>query len=246
MRLLPNPTGSARVTLARWLRLNLVLLGLVALVSVTLPVSTLSEKLNDFYFRLRAPRPTSSQVALVMIDDHTLTRYGRWPWHRVLLAKLVRSVSAQRPQAIGLDILLSEPEDAANDQDLTQALKAAPNVVLAAKISSSPRGNLWMDPLPEFLDAATGSWHVQAIIDFDGVCRAIPLEEPSADGLRPAFALKLASLAQPTLAKLIATSRDAAGVERLETRPPFMIDYRRQFAPGEEPSPFVVVSAADL
>src|SRR5215467_2057115 len=130
MRFLPNTNDHARVTLVRWLRLNLILLGLVALVSVTLPVSTLSAKLSDFYFRLRTPQATSSQVALVMIDEVTLAHYGRWPWHRAQLAQLLRAVSEQRPQAIGLDVLLPESEDEANDAALARAIQTAPNVVL--------------------------------------------------------------------------------------------------------------------
>src|SRR5262249_14967929 len=152
-----------------------------------------------FYFRLRTPQATSSQVALVMIDEVTLAHYGRWPWHRAQLAQLLRAVSEQRPQAIGLDVLLPESEDEANDAALARAIQTAPNVVLVSKISSSPSGNLWIDPQPQFLAVAGGVGHAQAIIDFDGVCRRIPLEEPSVDGMRPAFALKLASLARPRL-----------------------------------------------
>jgi signal transduction histidine kinase/CHASE2 domain-containing sensor protein len=247
MRILPNSREAAPVTLARWLRLNLILLGLVALVSVMLPISKLSLKLSDSYFRLRKPQPTSSRVALVMIDEVALARYGRWPWHRAQLAQLVRAVTAQQPQAIGLDVLLPEREDEANDAALAQAIHAAPNMVLVSKISSSPNGDMWIDPQPQFLAAGAGSGHAQAVIDFDGVCRSILRDQPSADGMRPAFALKLASLARPQLAALMAPP-DAriSGVQRLESHPPFLIDFRRQFAPGEEPAPFVVVSAADL
>src|SRR5262249_2392130 len=153
----------------------------------------------------------------------------------------------RRPEAIGLDVLLPEQEDAANDAALARAIQAAHNVVLVSKISSSPNGSLWIDPQPQFLAAASGAGHAQAIIDLDGVCRSIPLEEPSADGMRPAFALKLASLRRPQLSALIAPSdARASGVQRLEPRAPFVIDFRRQFAYGQEPAPFVVVSAADL
>jgi signal transduction histidine kinase/CHASE2 domain-containing sensor protein len=247
MRLLPNPKNAGPASVSRWLRLNAVLLGLVCVLNLSFPVSTLNEKLNDFYFRLRSPQPVSSQVALVLIDDATLARYGRWPWHRGLLAQLIRAVSKQRPRAIGVDVLLPEAEDELNDAQLAQAIQAAPNVVLAAKISSSPNGSLWMDPLARFSQAAKGVGHVQAIIDFDGVCRSIPLQEPSADGLRPAFSLKLAELLQgmPSTAADASDSR-ASGIERLETSAPFIIDYHRQFEPGREQPPFVVVSAADL
>ncbi len=98
-----------------------------------------------------------------------------------------------------MDVLLPEAEDEQNDSALTNAIQSAPNMVLAAKISTSPTGNLWMDPLPRFAQAAKGVGHVQAIIDFDGLCRSIPMQEPTAEGLRPAFALKLASLVQPNI-----------------------------------------------
>src|SRR5215472_11071835 len=202
MKFLPNPKNARPITVGRWIRLNVVLLGLALIISLSFPVSTLSQKLNDFFFRLRGPQPVSSHVALVLIDDATLARYGRWPWHRHLLAELVDAVTRERPAAVGIDILLSEPEDDQNDAELTRAIHAAPNVVLAAKISGSPESPLWVDPLPRFLEASRGAGHVQAITDFDGLCRSIPIQEPGLDGPRPAFSLKLAELLQPQLARL--------------------------------------------
>ncbi len=178
----------------------MVLLALVFLVSLSFPVSTLSQKLNDFFFRVRRPLPVSNQVALVLIDDATLAQHGRWPWPRARAGQTDSVPSAQQhPKAIGVDVLLPEAEDEQNDSALASAIQSAPNMVLAAKISTSPTGNLWMDPLPRFAQAAKGVGHVQAIIDFDGLCRSIPVQEPSADGLRPAFALKLAELVQADL-----------------------------------------------
>ena len=242
-----NAKPAKPVTWGRWIRLNAVLLALVFLVGLSFPVSTLSQKLNDFFFRVRRPLPVSNQVALVFIDDATLAQYGRWPWPRAELAKLVRSVSAQNPKAIGVDVLLPEQEDEQNDSALASAIQSAPNIVLAAKISTSPTGNLWMDPLPRFARAAKGVGHVQAIIDFDGLCRSIPVQEPSADGLRPAFALKLAELAQQRpAAKENLNDVNSPGVERISAPAPLLIDFRPQFEPGETNPPFVVVSAADL
>lgn len=247
MNFFSNSKQAKPTTWGRWIRLNAVLLALVCLVGVSFPVSTLSQKLNDFFFRLRRPLPISSQVALVLIDDATLEQHGRWPWPRAELAKLIRAVSAQNPKAIGVDVLLPELEDEQNDSALTSAIQSAPNIVLAAKISTSLTGNLWMDPLPRFARAAKGVGHVQAIIDFDGLCRSIPVQEPSADGLRPAFALKLAELTKPgVLTKKVVLDANLPGVERMTTLPPMLIDYRPQFEPGEPNPPFVVVSAGDL
>jgi signal transduction histidine kinase len=257
MKLFSNSDNAKPITWGRWIRLNLVLLGLVFLVSLSFPVSTLSQKLNDFFFRLRRPQAVSSQVAMVLIDDATLAQHGRWPWPRAELAKLIQAVSAQHPKAIGMDILLPEAEDEQNDAALTNAIQSAPNMVLAAKISSSPTGNLWMDPLPRFAQAAKGVGHVQAIIDFDGICRSIPVEEPTAEGPRPAFAIQLATLVWPNNVQSNIVQPNAAaaqnvseantpGVEHLAALPPLLIDYRPQFEPGHSDPPFVVVSAGDL
>jgi signal transduction histidine kinase len=247
MKLLPNPSNASPIKLGRWLRLNAVLVGLVLLVSLSFPVATLSLKLNDFYFHLRRPLPVSDQVTLVLIDDASLDRYGRWPWRRAQLAQLINAVSAQHPKAIGLDVLLSEPEDEPNDAALTQAIQAAPNLVLATKISSSPNLRLWTDPLPRFAQAAKGVGHVQAITDLDGLCRSVPIQEPSTDGLRPAFALKLAELLQPQLARLEKSLQaSGSGFERIAKPEPLLVDYRRQFEPGTKPEPFITISAGDV
>jgi signal transduction histidine kinase/CHASE2 domain-containing sensor protein len=246
MRFFSNSKEARPITWGRWLRLTSILLGLVLLVSWSFPVSTLSQKMNDFFFRVRRPLPTSQQVALVLIDDATLTQHGRWPWPRAELAKLIDSVTRQRPKAIGLDVLLPEKEDEQNDTELARAIQTAPNLVLAAKISSSPEGSLWIDPLSRFAQVAKGIGHVQAEIDFDGVCRSIPAEEPSIDGPRTAFAIKLASIVRPNLQEAEIGDAQASGVQRIAARAPLLIDYRRQFELGEPNPPFEVISAGDL
>src|ERR1700681_4651321 len=102
MKIFSNSRPAKPISWGRWMRLNAILLGLVCLVSLSFPVSTLSQKLNDFFFRVRRPLPISGQVAMVLIDDATLAQHGRWPWPRAQLATLVRAVSEQQPKAIGM------------------------------------------------------------------------------------------------------------------------------------------------
>jgi signal transduction histidine kinase/CHASE2 domain-containing sensor protein len=250
----------SRNRIKSWLVLNLLLLGLVAALSMTYPVDELSRRLGDIYFRLRRPLPTSSSVALVLIDDLSLSRYGRWPWPRSLLARLVRATAAQRPGAIGLDILLSEAEDARNDNDLAKAFREAGNVVLAAKVGGSPQ-RIWADPLPLFLANSAGVGHVQAVEDADGICRSVPVRELSAEGPRWALALEVSRVA-----KHVALQQNSSGLWLGKDRvwvdgsmrravasgwesysPDFLtINFREQYSPGQKMPPFVVVSAAEL
>lgn len=235
-------------SLWRWLRLNLVLLVLAGVISLSFPVMSLNRRLGDSYFRLRGVRPTSRNVAMVLIDDAALFQYGRWPWPRARLAQVVRAASQFHPRAIGMDILLSEPEDEINDSALESAIREAGNVVLPSKISGSREQSLWTDPLPRFSKVAAAIGHAQAALDSDGVCRRIPLVELSADGPRAAFALAIINLAAKGPTQWQANAAlPGADIERFE--PDFLtIDYLQQFAPGETKTvpPFATVSAYDL
>ncbi len=245
----------------RWLLLNVLLLAVVGLLSPSYPVEELSRRTGDMYFRLRGNQGTSPHVALILIDDASLERYGRWPWKRSLLAQVVRAASAEHPKALGLDILLSETEDETNDRELAKALKDAGNTVLVAKISNSPQGRLWVEPLPLFSRNAAAVGHAQANLGPDSICRSVPVREQSLEGPRWAFALEVARVARGAILEddgrelrigerkipTVGTFSHAvvAGVE--SESPRFLpINYRGQIAPGEASPPFSAVSVTDL
>ncbi len=259
----PRESGAWRelqdtFSLRRWLRLNLLLLAMAAIFSVSFPVIGLNHRVGDSYFRMRGTQPASRNVAMVLIDDSSLSQYGRWPWPRRRLAQLVQAVHRFHPRAIGIDILLPEAEDELDDMALETAIREAGNVVLPAKISDSLQGGLWKEPLPRFAKVAAAIGHAQAALDSDGVCRRIPLTEPSLDGLRTAFAVALANLARngdshasssagaPIAPPATPPSADASGVEHLASGEYLTINYRDQFVPGENAAPFVAFSATDL
>ena len=232
---------SGRSRFSRWILLNALLLGLVGLASLTYPVEELSRLAGDLYFRLRAPEPASDQVALVLIDDASLAQYGRWPWPRSLLAKLVRDTAAHHPRVLAVDILLSEPEDERDDQELADAFREAGNVILAAKIGSAPQGEIWAEPLPIFVRSAAGVGHVQAELGPDGICRRVPAFEMTAQGPRPALAMEVARLARGREA--MSNPKPPSQAEVLS--PQFLtVNFRGQIGP--ESSPFPSVAAADL
>jgi CHASE2 domain-containing sensor protein len=243
-----NPDFPEAFSLRRWLRLNILLLALTALVSVSFPVISLSHWLGDSYFRLRGIQPTSPDVALVLIDDAALSQYGRWPWPRTRLAQLLEAVHNSHPRAIGIDVLLPERENENDDMALETAIQQAGNVVLPAKISSSLEGALWTEPLPRFAKAAVAIGHAQAVLDSDGVCRKIPTQEPGADGPRPAFALALAGLAtKPVGTQHSETDTgQISGIERIAPSEYLTINYRQQFSPAQAIPPFITLSARDL
>ncbi|MGE5171520.1 MAG: CHASE2 domain-containing protein [Rudaea sp.] len=83
-----------------------------------------------------APRSVDSlPVTIVGIDDASLAALGRWPWPRTMLARLVRTIDAARPAAIGLDIVMPEA-DPLSPGRLLANLDADP--VLAARVAALP------------------------------------------------------------------------------------------------------------
>ena len=77
-------------------------------------VFNLRENIRELTFDkalpLLAPRTQTAAVIVVDIDSDSLTRYGPWPWGRLVLADLLAKIAQAKPKVIGLDVLLSEPD----------------------------------------------------------------------------------------------------------------------------------------
>ncbi len=70
----------------------------------------LRHALFDGYQRL-FPRPRlGAPAVIVAIDEPALARYGQWPWPRTRIAQLLAKIANAGPAAIGLDLLLPEPD----------------------------------------------------------------------------------------------------------------------------------------
>jgi len=147
-----------------------------------------------------APEP-DPRVVTVEIDDASISALGRWPWPRSLLAQLVSEVSERDPVAIGIDIMLSEPEaGTGNDGALAAAIAQSGRVVLPVYVQSYslPRHVQWhvsqeppLPPIPALAQAAQGLGHVSAINDPDGAVRRVPAVIGVPDGFVPAFAAEV-------------------------------------------------------
>jgi CHASE2 domain-containing sensor protein len=125
---------------------------LVALQSLSdLPVQqALRSALFDAY-QFIAPRTRiSAPAVIVAIDEASLAQYGQWPWPRTLLARLVTEIAEGHPAAIGIDIIMPEPDRVSAsrlvglmpgiDPDLAARLSALPtnDAVFASAIKGLP------------------------------------------------------------------------------------------------------------
>ena len=119
------------------------------------------------------------------LGDRSIATIGRWPWRRALHAQLLEAISAQQPQAIGLDILFSEADAdyPLDDALLAQAIAASHRValpVLQRNYAGLPAGGsegVSELPLDMFTQAAAALGHVHVAPDGDGVVRGLYLQE---------------------------------------------------------------------
>lgn len=83
------------------------------------------------------PRPQSSRIAVVVINDETLARYPyRSPLDRSLIAELVAELQRRKVSAIGINVLFDRPTEAAKDQLLFARLHQATVPIVLSRVSS--------------------------------------------------------------------------------------------------------------
>jgi len=68
-------------------------------------------KLYNVMIELRGDPGSQSDIVIVDIDDDSIEKIGRWPWPRYILADGIRKINSGGPKVIGLNLILSEPEE---------------------------------------------------------------------------------------------------------------------------------------
>ncbi len=180
--------------LREWITLLLVMLLLAAGLGWQNGLGRLDLTIYDALIST-SPRPAREDIIIVAIDDYSLAELGRWPWPRELHAQLIDQISPAQPRAIGLDVILSEPERAPRrgDTALQAAMARSKRVVLPVVITPNGVDHLAALPIMELASVAMGLGHIGMVIDPDGVLRSAFLDEASARGSWPHFAAMIGS-----------------------------------------------------
>nr|HET7858923.1 CHASE2 domain-containing protein [Caldimonas sp.] len=126
----------------------------VALALLTWLQPPWAERLQSAWFDLcqsLAPRQVATlPVTVVEIDQKSLTALGQWPWPRTRLAQLVKAIQQAGPAAIGLNVLMPEPdalsperllaEEMVRDRSIDAALRSlmSNDAVLGAALAAAP------------------------------------------------------------------------------------------------------------
>ncbi len=127
-----------------------VLLAALALTQISALADPLRHVLFDAYERLSPRLRQSDPAVIVAIDDDSLATVSQWPWPRQLEARLIQTILAAKPAALGIDILWPEPDrtspaawlqgEDAVPEDLSAQLRRLPDhdLQLADALASGP------------------------------------------------------------------------------------------------------------
>ena len=132
---------------------------------------------RDVIEPLSGPVPATDSL-VVAIDDASLQALGRWPWPRQRHAELIDVLRNAGTQAVGYNVLFTEPSaDPAEDARLAEAIAAHGQIVLPIVPSTrlDDTQTRVLQPLPMLAKAAAALGHAESPIDPDGQVRRVAL-----------------------------------------------------------------------
>jgi len=140
----------------------------------------------DLRFKIRSPKKTLERIVIIKIDEESLNAFGRWPWDRKILAKVVENLYNAGAKIVALDILFPEKSNETSDKELANAL-AKGNSIVASHFETTYENILLNGsirqvcveklilPIPQIQNVAkVGFTNVEP--DKDGVVRKIALQ----------------------------------------------------------------------
>ena len=189
---MPDPLAEAR----RPKRSLLIVALALMLIALTGSLNSAFRRLDNLVFDLGQSfvrKAIPDDIVLVAVDEASLARLGRWPWSREIHARLIDTLCAAHPAAIGFDIAFSEAQSLAADQALARAIRRCGKVVLPLVLEGAYGGQPVIEspPIPALRNAVAGIGRVGVRIDEDGMVRSVDLGEGIGLAAWPLFASEL-------------------------------------------------------
>lgn len=173
-----------------------IILGLLFLSIVIGYNSSLLQRIDliayDTLISQKSDKPPES-IAIIAIDDASLSQLGRWPWSRSVHAELLAQLTAANTAAVGFDILFAESDSPKADQDFARAIAEHGRVILAMapEKTDQAEGIKELLPIPILAAPSDGIGHVDSELDLDGICRRVYLYAGLGDPHWPTLGLAL-------------------------------------------------------
>ena len=115
---------------------SIVILAVIMLWGYSDPFVKQTARLKSFDLVQKYDVPTLSQdIAIVEIDEKSISQYGQWPWKRDVIADIIWRLREAGAGVIVLPILFSEQDRLGGDDALVQAIKD--NGVVIAQVGTT-------------------------------------------------------------------------------------------------------------
>ena len=128
------------------------------------PFYSLSLRVSDFNYIIHR-RELSSNITLILVDEKSINRFGRWPWNREVFARGLEKL--KRARVVALDMVFSEKTNEKDDAYLAKTIEETENVVCGFFIRKKATEN----PPEELIDILSDSalFRVPEVVPFPNV-----------------------------------------------------------------------------
>ncbi len=160
------------------------------------PFKSVRLALFDEYQNISPRQPQSQPVVIVEIDEATLDALGQWPWPRNYFAVLIDAINALKPAAVGLDIIMPEP-DHASPQAVAESRPDLPDNVRDILLSAASNDHLLAESLagaPVVLGAGGFPYHMPSTLEALQHTREVKIQGDNPLPLLKSYPYVLASL----------------------------------------------------
>lgn len=187
-------------------------------------LGNLDHLLTDLIYQ---PIQPSGKVAIIAIDQKSLSQIGTWPWPRTVHAAMLDRLSDAPPRVVVIDIPFTVPMP--EDAGLAETIQKAGNVILAIdrvdaaaypqKLGAFPKYDVLLLPPLVLRSAAKGLGHRMLAPDTDGVLRRAPIAIETTLVREPALGIAAADayLGVGDIAYDLAHRRVSIGDSRIQT-----------------------------
>ncbi len=103
---------------------------------------SLEKVVYEIQMRLDTPRnPGESKVAIVNIDDKSISKLGQWPWPRHIIAEMITILKNNGAKLIGLDMVLTQKEQ---NPGIKEIKKLYGKILKREKVSKLGEKDKWI------------------------------------------------------------------------------------------------------
>ncbi len=121
-----GPVAQPEATQRRRIALAIAVIALFALLARFWPAFTILDAWElgtlDWRFVHRGERQPHPDIAIINVDEDSISEIGRWPWPRKTFARLIRTVSEAGAKAIVFDIFFADPDTSPDGTDSDREL----------------------------------------------------------------------------------------------------------------------------